>query len=53
MADKLTSEIFVHKSLRWALYHVWLQNLAELYNTVQYYMKKLLAGITQVYYHIL
>ena len=30
--DKLSFEIFVHKTLYWALYHVWFQNIVELYN---------------------
>ena len=30
-ADKLTSEqIFVHKALHWALYHVWFRNIMKL-----------------------
>ena len=30
-ADKLTSEAFVYRGLHWALYHVWFQNIFELY----------------------
>ena len=29
--DKLASEIFVYKTLRWALYYLWFQNIVELY----------------------
>ena len=29
-ADKLPSEICEHKSLLWALYHMWVQNTTEL-----------------------
>ena len=32
--DKLTSEIFVHKALHWALYHMWFQNTFELYDSL-------------------
>ena len=30
-ADKLTSEISVHKALHWRLYHIWFQNKIELF----------------------
>ena len=32
-ADKLTFEIFLQKAPHWALYHVWFQNMIELYFT--------------------
>ena len=28
------NKVFVHKTLHWALYHVWFQNIFELYNSI-------------------
>ena len=32
--DKFTSEIFVHRALHWALYHMWFQNAFELHDAL-------------------
>ena len=49
-ADNLTSEIFVHKALRWARYYVWFQNSSELYNYINsksyaYRLQKEMQGV--------
>ena len=38
--DKLTSKFFVHTALHWTLYHVWFQNIAELYRWTMFWKRQ-------------